>query len=344
VNYFCRNNFDLYSHTPTLESFFAHPIAQCSEDLIFVFDIHKKKVLGCNPACENVTACTESPFNLINPPQEEIFAKLQADISEGDKCIRQEVIFTTKDRKKIPMIMRAMPFQTNSEKNLIWCFSLTNNQEKTGLEETIKAHATNLEELAFLTSHEIRHEYVKLQAILKAFSEDLELPVNLKQLLSLGEQSIDKINRAIYKMNNRVTFSQQQLMKRPGKVASGNYRHLVLIDDDELTLLLNKRMLEEIGLSSEIHTFSVPDRAINWLKNQTNSDEILLFLDLNMPEKTGWEVLEQLEVERLSPDVVILTSSINKQDANRATSHETVVSYVTKPLTIEAVQLVLASA
>ncbi|MDV7401965.1 hypothetical protein RZS08_61660, partial [Arthrospira platensis SPKY1] len=99
------------------------------------------------------------------------------------------------------------------------------------------------------------------------------------QLLSLGEQSIDKINRAIYKMNNRVTFSQQQLMKRPGKVASGNYRHLVLIDDDELTLLLNRRMLEEIGLSAEIHTFSVPDRAINWLKNQTNSEEILLFLD-----------------------------------------------------------------
>jgi len=333
----------LYSHSLTPDSFFAHPIAQCSEDLIFLFDFSTNTFLGCNPACKEFTGDSYAPFDKMKPGESEIADYLQ-NITHRQECVKMEVTLQTKDNKEIPMVLRAMPFPKSKESEAVWCFSLTNNQEKSGLEATLKAHASNLEELAFLTSHEIRHEYVKLQAIMQAFSEDASLPKNLKSLLNLGEQAIEKINKAIYKMNNRVTFSQQQLLKRPGRTAIGTYRHIALVDDDELTLLLNRRMLEELGLHAAVHTFSIPDNAIKWLKEQTAPEEVLLFLDLNMPDKNGWEVLDQLESERLMPDVVILTSSINKQDASRATEHETVVSYVTKPLTLEAIQLVLATA
>ena len=64
----------------------------------------------------------------------------------------------------------------------------------------------------------------------------------------------------------------------------------------------------------------------------------LLLLDLNMPVKFGYEVLEELEEEIPDMDefhVIILTSSNLMRDLERSSRFPNVIGYVEKPLTLK---------
>ena len=70
---------------------------------------------------------------------------------------------------------------------------------------------------------------------------------------------------------------------------------------------------------------------------ERDSSKTILFLDINMPVLTGWEVLNKLkerEQKILEPlTVYILSSSIDPQDMNLATTYSMVEGFISKPLT-----------
>ncbi|WP_114749868.1 response regulator [Pleomorphovibrio marinus] len=112
---------------------------------------------------------------------------------------------------------------------------------------------------------------------------------------------------------------------------------ILLVDDDPIVILLQKKLMEKAGLIDELETFSNGEDAIAYLiKNVGNYDDYLLFLDINMPGLTGWDVLDTLGEMDLSASltVIIITSSIEQAERDKSKEYKEVLDFWVKPFSI----------
>ena len=114
---------------------------------------------------------------------------------------------------------------------------------------------------------------------------------------------------------------------------------IFLVDDDPINNLINNRLLAKVGISEEIIEFLEGEDALTKIKDESSERTLLIFLDINMPVLNGWEFLEKY-IENF-PDrhdkIVILSSSIDFQDRQKASGFEIVSGFIEKPLTLEKI-------
>ena len=110
-----------------------------------------------------------------------------------------------------------------------------------------------------------------------------------------------------------------------------NKRTVLLVDDDEITNFMCKKMLTELGFDS-VDSATNGLEAIKYLQN-TCPD--LIFLDIKMPIMDGFEFLEELKTTNLCQDVkiIMLTSSSREKEIKQASAYANVIDFVVKPLT-----------
>ena len=117
----------------------------------------------------------------------------------------------------------------------------------------------------------------------------------------------------------------------------------IIVDDDPLNnticSLMLKRTLHEVG----IKTFIRPWEGLVFIQNNINRliTHSVLFLDINMPELTGWDFLGHYEKfsEEIKKQISIylLSSSINQRDRDKAKKYDCIKGFVSKPLTTQAI-------
>ena len=121
---------------------------------------------------------------------------------------------------------------------------------------------------------------------------------------------------------------------------------ILLIDDDPINNLVNTRIISKHS-GSDVTAFDHAGKALQHLRTcpKTEFPELIL-LDINMPEISGWDFLDALST--LPPDfqqecrVVMLSSSIDIHDYNRADSYPFVQDFISKPLTAEVLKVITA--
>ena len=113
-----------------------------------------------------------------------------------------------------------------------------------------------------------------------------------------------------------------------------------MVEDNRGDVLLVEVALKEAGLRFEL--IHVPDgeKAIDYLRKLTNGNSAssldLVLLDLNLPKRDGWDVLEELRsvpMDHAVP-VMILSSSSAPHDLARA-ERLGVSKYIRKPSTLD---------
>ena len=79
---------------------------------------------------------------------------------------------------------------------------------------------------------------------------------------------------------------------------------VLCINDNEVTLWIQKQTIKKVLLSNQIHTFLNGQDGIDFCKAFLNPDlkseecfPRLIFLDLHMPIMDGWEFLDYFEKE-----------------------------------------------
>jgi len=123
------------------------------------------------------------------------------------------------------------------------------------------------------------------------------------------------------------------------------YSEIYLVDDFEMVNFLHNMLLKKLGFSDGVNTFTDPQEALEDLRSKKGRTEpILVLLDINMPEMSGFEFLEYLVGENLALniDVVVVTSSISDNDRTRALEYpQFVKEFVIKPLNIRRLSAIL---
>jgi chemotaxis family two-component system response regulator Rcp1 len=120
---------------------------------------------------------------------------------------------------------------------------------------------------------------------------------------------------------------------------SGPVRRILIIEDNRGDVLLVEVALRESGLQFELIHLSDGEMAVDYLLklgNGRGSSLDLVLLDLNLPKRDGWEVLETLRSVTLKHPVpvMILSSSSAPHDIVRA-ERLGVSKYIRKPSTLD---------
>lgn len=124
---------------------------------------------------------------------------------------------------------------------------------------------------------------------------------------------------------------------------------IIIIDDDPINNFICREVIKMVTDKNEILDFTSPETGLKYIfenqKNFAENEEIILFLDLNMPTMTGWEVLEELkkieENTRNSFNIYVLSSSVDEKDKDRAKEEPNVKELLVKPLNLNVIKAIL---
>ena len=113
---------------------------------------------------------------------------------------------------------------------------------------------------------------------------------------------------------------------------------ICLIDDDASYIFLNKVILKITHPHFKPLSFQNLDVAFDHFRNNMNANR-LLFLDLHMGMRSGFDFLDQLSTLILpNTQVVMHTTCDDEENIQKAFSYNLVKAYITKPLSIEMIE------
>ena len=125
---------------------------------------------------------------------------------------------------------------------------------------------------------------------------------------------------------------------------------ILCVDDDPITLMLCRKVVERVEFAKEIITVNNGEEAILYFdslfeERKTNiaiDYPKLVLLDLNMPVMDGWEFLESYITKNYqnvfeSTRFIVLSSSIDPYDINKSKTYP-VIGFLSKPVTKEMLE------
>jgi two-component system alkaline phosphatase synthesis response regulator PhoP len=135
--------------------------------------------------------------------------------------------------------------------------------------------------------------------------------------------------KALNFMNQLVGKTNSADDKGAGNTDLTNYgNEILVIDDDELTRKLVKRLLDK-EFSLDIATFSNGIEGLEYAKKQTPR---LIILDLMLPGMNGFEILKEIrETPTLKDTKVVLISAKSRSEDIETGFDLSADEYITKP-------------
>lgn len=127
---------------------------------------------------------------------------------------------------------------------------------------------------------------------------------------------------------------------------------IILIDDNEVDLYLNDRLIKHAALFNQVKTYRSAEPALDYLAALPGTEPgthypIIILLDIKMPETDGFWFVSRFEALPASVKerckVAMLSATLHVSDALRAQANPTIDAFVNKPLTIKDLEKLLES-
>jgi CheY-like chemotaxis protein len=124
-----------------------------------------------------------------------------------------------------------------------------------------------------------------------------------------------------------------------------HFNRVLLIDDSEIDVLVNRRLIELTRFASSITITRTAEEALHFLIEECNSESAIpdwIFLDMHLPIMSGFDFIE--EFKKLSPSItgkskIIILSVFQQQEKLQIVfENKFVAGQIDKPLTQKALQ------
>ncbi len=139
----------------------------------------------------------------------------------------------------------------------------------------------------------------------------------------------------------KVHTIQDSLKGKEFLMSSNKISTIVLVDDDNLTNILNEQIIKNVKPEVRILVFITVDEALEWLKINDERGDLLIFLDINFPGRNGWDFMKSYDEFAVQSNVIVLSSSIVPSERVKALTYKSVIQYMCKPLSFEIVESLL---
>lgn len=125
-------------------------------------------------------------------------------------------------------------------------------------------------------------------------------------------------------------------------------KKILLVDDDKITNFVNEKLISSLGITTDIQICFSGLCALDYVKNSLQQNETgpdLVLLDINMPIMNGFEFLNELQLLpksfTQSIKIVMLSSTLNEEDKEKALKFGNVVDFLNKPLSLDKLKIII---
>ncbi len=118
------------------------------------------------------------------------------------------------------------------------------------------------------------------------------------------------------------------------------FNSVLLIDDNAISNVLHQTVIDNCHFSENTIVFESAENALQYLQNETSQDRLpeIIFLDINMPVMNGFGFLSAYNklpaATTQKSKIIMLTSSLDDIDMEKAKADSHVIDFFVKPLTI----------
>jgi len=125
---------------------------------------------------------------------------------------------------------------------------------------------------------------------------------------------------------------------------TSKHKLVMLVDDNVIDNSMNEMIIKGTAFAETVFIHSCGVATIEFFRNikegkicYTKLLPTYIFVDLNMPIMNGFQFIEEFNEHYLDLKtdikIVVLTSSKNLNDINKALSYKNVIKFINKPLT-----------
>lgn len=199
-----------------------------------------------------------------------------------------------------------------------------------------------LRELAFLSSNKLRQPLTNIIGLIQLVKSDGEhtqnvtiSPENMGMLTKQLDNLVAEMGQVISDLD--IEVGKNLLL---AETSVKKVQNIWLVDDDQVIAYITQRLINNADQSVRVNTFLSAKLALEKLKYNTESPDILL-LDINMPGINGWQFLDELRAMHRFINVYMYSSSIDPEDINKARSYPMVRDFLAKPIDSVAIKSLL---
>ncbi len=192
---------------------------------------------------------------------------------------------------------------------------------------------------AKFTSHVLRSPISNLIALSDPKNHNslnLYTDLKVKELLNTIYGQATKLNDIVSTLNVINSFNEEEVQSYP-VLSSPDVSSIMMVDDDAIANKLHQHLLKKLLKQTNVVAFDYAEDALACLEHKHFD---LIFLDINMPHVNGWMFLDKMMKMDVKTNVVMVTSSKDPQERQKAMTYDVVKAFVSKPLSSDTIKAI----